>query len=209
MVKMNKAQAPLEILQDSSLKRRFLTGQASLEYFIIFAVIAGLTLLSVSTFLNRTRTSSQNLYSKAVGRILNSQALTLTPTPTPTPVPTPTPTPPPPGAQLLTLNTQNRLTFAAGETVYIVRLTGNTIGDLYLNIVGMNNDANLTYTFTFPDGTSFSGGATGTDLASSMDFRSRSIQYPNTNYTYIPNGDYILSINSIGNSSVVLYVGCK
>ena len=46
-------------------------AQASLEYFIVFALIAGLTILSVSTFLNRTRAASAGLYNKAVARILN------------------------------------------------------------------------------------------------------------------------------------------
>jgi len=45
-------------------------GQSSLEYFIIFAVIASVCLISVSTFLPKVRTSSQGLFTNAVNRIL-------------------------------------------------------------------------------------------------------------------------------------------
>ena len=68
---VKKAQSRLEIPKNPLLKYRFLTGQASLEYFIVFAVIAGLTILSASTFLHRTRTASAGLYNKAVTRILH------------------------------------------------------------------------------------------------------------------------------------------
>lgn len=46
-------------------------SQVSLEYFILFAIIAGLTLISVSTFLPQARTSAYNLFQNAVSRILN------------------------------------------------------------------------------------------------------------------------------------------
>ena len=47
-------------------------AQASLEYFIIFAVIAGLTLISAGTFLPQVRDSSQELFKRAAGRIIGS-----------------------------------------------------------------------------------------------------------------------------------------
>lgn len=46
-------------------------GQASLEYFILLAVIGVLTLIIGSSFLTQTRESGQGLFSRAVGRILN------------------------------------------------------------------------------------------------------------------------------------------
>ena len=54
-----KAQVPLER-----------TGQASLEYFILLAVIGGLILTVGGTFLEQTRQTSQDLFTTAVGRIL-------------------------------------------------------------------------------------------------------------------------------------------
>jgi uncharacterized protein (UPF0333 family) len=50
--------------------KKNLKAQASLEYFIIFAVIVSLTLLSLSSFLKDVRNSAQNLFSEAVRRIL-------------------------------------------------------------------------------------------------------------------------------------------
>jgi hypothetical protein len=46
-------------------------AQASLEYFIIFALIGGLTILGTSAFLANTRTTATNLYTRAVNRILH------------------------------------------------------------------------------------------------------------------------------------------
>jgi len=50
--------------------KKNLKAQASLEYFIIFALLASLTILSLSSFWPKVRGTSQNLFSEAVGRIL-------------------------------------------------------------------------------------------------------------------------------------------
>lgn len=46
-------------------------GQASLEYFVLLAVIGAATLIIGNSFLNSARTSSDGLHSAAVDRILN------------------------------------------------------------------------------------------------------------------------------------------
>lgn len=67
---MKKAQVPLEIPEKLSLKHKFLTGQASLEYFILFVVITLLTLLSLSSFFSKVQASGDGLFKNAVGRII-------------------------------------------------------------------------------------------------------------------------------------------
>lgn len=46
-------------------------GQASLEYFVLLAVIGALTMIVGNSFLNSARTSRDGLYSESVDRILN------------------------------------------------------------------------------------------------------------------------------------------
>jgi hypothetical protein len=55
-------------------------AQASLEYFIIFAVIAGLTLISTATFLPQVREAAEGLFNKAAGRISGNAEDTTPPT---------------------------------------------------------------------------------------------------------------------------------
>lgn len=45
-------------------------GQATVEYLLIFAVLALITLLSLSTFYSSVRDSAENLFQAAIGRIL-------------------------------------------------------------------------------------------------------------------------------------------
>lgn len=45
-------------------------GQASLEYFILFAVIALLTLISLSSFLPKVRNAGEDFFNKAAGKII-------------------------------------------------------------------------------------------------------------------------------------------
>jgi hypothetical protein len=59
-----------------SLKKNLKTAQASLEYFIIFALIGGLTILGTSTFLSGARQSGQDLFFKAVDRINTTSTTT-------------------------------------------------------------------------------------------------------------------------------------
>jgi len=60
------------------MKHKFLTGQAVLEYFIIFAAIGILGLISVSTFLPKMRVAIQGsatqdgYFQNAVNRIINA-----------------------------------------------------------------------------------------------------------------------------------------
>ncbi|MCX5703994.1 MAG: hypothetical protein NT066_05865 [Candidatus Omnitrophica bacterium] len=42
-----------------SLKKSLKTGQVSLEYFILFSIVAGLSFLSISTFYPRVRQAIQ------------------------------------------------------------------------------------------------------------------------------------------------------
>jgi hypothetical protein len=63
-----------------SLKNNLRIGQASSEYFIIFAVIAGLTLLSAATFLPQVRDAAEGLFNKAAGRISGNAEGTTPPT---------------------------------------------------------------------------------------------------------------------------------
>lgn len=56
-----------------NLKKNLKTkGQASLEYFLLFGLIISLTLLSLTSFLPKVRTSGENLFKTAAGRILNA-----------------------------------------------------------------------------------------------------------------------------------------
>ncbi len=55
-----------------SLKKNLEKGQASLEYFILFAVIAILTLVSLSTFYPQVKNiiqGEQGFFQRAAGRI--------------------------------------------------------------------------------------------------------------------------------------------
>lgn len=63
-------QSPLETIRQPVKRKVFLMGQASLEYFILLAVIGVLTLVIGSYFLDQTRQSSQDLFSTAVSNIL-------------------------------------------------------------------------------------------------------------------------------------------
>jgi hypothetical protein len=53
-----------------SLKKNLRRAQAALEYFILFAVIGGLTLIGVSTFLDQARGSASGLLWRATEQIL-------------------------------------------------------------------------------------------------------------------------------------------
>lgn len=53
-----------------SLKKNLKTGQAVVEYFIIFAVIGALTLIGVSSFLEQVKSGARNMYRTATIRIL-------------------------------------------------------------------------------------------------------------------------------------------
>ncbi len=44
-----------------------LTGQASLEFFILFAVVTVMTIVSISSFFTTTKTNTEGLFQKAVG----------------------------------------------------------------------------------------------------------------------------------------------
>ena len=68
--KRNQAQSPLEISEKLSLKHKFLTGQASLEYFVLLSVIALLTLLSSSSFFVNVKASGEEVFQKLSQRIL-------------------------------------------------------------------------------------------------------------------------------------------
>ena len=69
-----KAQAPLEIDCQRRPTVAFgnlpLTGQAALEYFIIFSMIAFLTILSFSSFDDSVSESTGNFSENAIKRIL-------------------------------------------------------------------------------------------------------------------------------------------
>jgi hypothetical protein len=67
---LKTGQVPLEIPKRLSLKHKFLTGQASLEYFILLAIIGGLTFLSLTTFWQQTQKSGEELFHQAAARIL-------------------------------------------------------------------------------------------------------------------------------------------
>lgn len=51
-------------------KTSCLTGQATVEYLVIFAVLALLTLLSLSTFYPRMQSIGEDLFQAATERIL-------------------------------------------------------------------------------------------------------------------------------------------
>ncbi|MFA5144924.1 MAG: hypothetical protein WC723_02845 [Candidatus Omnitrophota bacterium] len=46
-------------------------AQSSLEYFILFAVIGGLTLITLSSFLPQVKQSGEDLFTNAANRIIN------------------------------------------------------------------------------------------------------------------------------------------
>ena len=50
--------------------KKYLTGQAALEYFIIFSMIAFLTILSFSSFDDSVSDSTGNFSKNAIERIL-------------------------------------------------------------------------------------------------------------------------------------------
>ena len=51
------------------MKQRLSEGQASLEYIIIFALVAGATLLTVTTWDNTVRASLEQLFLQMVGKL--------------------------------------------------------------------------------------------------------------------------------------------
>jgi uncharacterized protein (UPF0333 family) len=53
-----------------SLKKNLKTGQASLEYFILLAIIGALTILSATTFWQQVQKSGEELFHRATARIL-------------------------------------------------------------------------------------------------------------------------------------------
>jgi len=73
---LKTGQVPLEIPKRLSLKHKFLTGQASLEYFILLAVIVAITILAGNTFLaNLSATiqgtsTTKGVFQRAVDRII-------------------------------------------------------------------------------------------------------------------------------------------
>jgi hypothetical protein len=56
---LKTGQVPLEISKKLSLRHKFLTGQASLEYCILLAVIVALTILAGNTFIANVRATIQ------------------------------------------------------------------------------------------------------------------------------------------------------
>ena len=58
-----KAQAPLD-------RKAYLTGQATTEYLIIFALLVALTLLSLSAFYPKVQSVGEDLFKKATEGIL-------------------------------------------------------------------------------------------------------------------------------------------
>jgi len=202
-----KAQAPLEIPNDSLLKYRFLTGQASLEYFIIFAVIAGLTLISAATFLPRVREAAEDLFNKAAGRIVGQGTpVTSIPPQPPLQPPISNPIPIPPNAQPLNLDFRYPgFNFQPGETYFVISVTNPHIKRIRGQILGLTGETDVIGTWFFSDSVSFQGCAQGTDNGSMIDIRSQSSIQPNLNYDYIPVGNYLFKIKANAPSSVIIW----
>lgn len=53
-----------------NLKKNSKTGQASLEYFILFSVITLLTLLSLSSFFPKVQATGEGFFQSAVQRLI-------------------------------------------------------------------------------------------------------------------------------------------
>jgi len=188
------------------LREKMQKAQASLEYFIIFAVIAGLTLISAATFLPRVREAAEDLFNKAAGRISNPGNSPVTtpqpspPEPPPNLAPTPTPTPPviPPNAIPLASNKQHYgVNFPKGsETVYVIDIPPNTTR-LRTEFTGCcspyADETYLTWTLTLPDGRSFDGYVSGTEVSRNL--------YLIDN---IPQGKALLTIKAHGDHNIVL-----
>ena len=188
-------------------------AQASLEYFIIFAVIAGLTLISAGTFLPQVRDAAEGLFKRAAGRILNPGSTPSTPSEPPS-----TPNPPPvipPNAEPLSCGTVFRdntgLGIPAGtERVFVIDIGPNTPGILVQTVAAPGYpETDVTLTWTFPDGREFSGNTTGNQSA---DFRlwSQNTPAPNIPDQYIPEGRHLLRIRSNTNaySAIWMEMGC-
>lgn len=58
-----------------SLKKNLRTGQASLEYFILLAIMGALTFISATSFLANVQNSGSKLYEKAVATIIGPESI--------------------------------------------------------------------------------------------------------------------------------------
>jgi hypothetical protein len=194
-------------------------AQASLEYFIIFALIGGLTILAASAFLSQTRDTAKNLYSRAWTRIVNTRAPPLTMLCKLAPCSTFNDCtaasgscssgyacsgtcnglaidPNTPSLPLYTINWRS-ICFAAGSNrptyfkFTIPENTSNLRVSLYALATARN--ANVRYTVFLPDGRSGEGYAIGTDNANGVFFGSREGDH-------IPAGDALIVITPIDNT---------
>jgi len=187
-----------------SLKNNLRIGQASLEYFIIFAVIAGLTLISAGTFLPQVRDAAEGLFKKAAGRIVNAGSNSVN-----SPAPTPNSPPVPPNAQPLTWNKRYEPGLAAGgELVYVAKLDADNWTRLFFFLQPTNEgEADATYTLTLPDGREFNGTALNSSVGGGMTLITKNYEFPNfsnIDYDYLPRGNYLIRMRANNKSAFVM-----
>ena len=122
----------------------------------------------------------------------------------PDPQPTPTPPPQPPG----TFPWGSRITTgisAGGEISYTAVVSSPTNTILQIQVIGMTNNTNVYFTWTFPDGKVFDGVAQNTSINGLIYLRSRLGFSPNLmGYDYIPMGNHIFKLRGISDSSLVI-----
>jgi len=183
-------------------------AQAALEYFIIFAVIASLCLISLPYFLPKVRTSSQGLFINAVNRILLAdKRIPIIPPPPPGTLP--------PGAILINQHcyfcgeyfgiTNDGYSPGTHKTYYLPLgelSKGQSISMLELLTVSplANYDPDVDITLTSPSGEVFTSSDGGYSL------RAQSYgQYINYQKPYIEDGYWKLDIVAKDSGQLNIY----
>lgn len=67
MLRTKKGQAPLQIPKKLLVQHRFVTGQASLEYFVVFGLVAILSIASLSPALPKMQNAAVEFFQVAIG----------------------------------------------------------------------------------------------------------------------------------------------
>lgn len=89
-------------------------------------------------------------------------------------------------------------TSQGGKYDYILKANYDNYTYLSASIIGLDNAVVCTYTWTFPDGTAYSGAVRATNINGRLDLRTRNWGYSNILYDYIPSGNHLLRIDSTG-----------
>jgi hypothetical protein len=89
-------------------------------------------------------------------------------------------------------------TAQGGKYDFILNVSSDNHVYLSASIIGLDNEVKCSYTWTFPDGTAYTGTVMATNINGWLGFRTRNYNYPNIAYDYIPSGNHLLRIDSTG-----------